>query len=210
MKKSELQKPIKDIIRKYGFERVKGDDYLVFSKSGNVKLILRIPDGKRGFILGAQFSGFGYFDGVFSHAAMKQYDYAYELAFGIKKDYPESEIIFITEKVCSDYLSYIEYGLDEIKKRIDEWTFGDFDENYRDKTLRFLGLPGIDPYSEEYFNNTLAQMSNGGFISIPKEEYLEHKDYYDKFADYGGTISVDNKKEMTNISFSGIRKWYQQ
>ena len=76
MKKSELQKPIKDTIRKYGFERVKGDDYLVFSKSGNVKLILRIPDGKRGFILGAQFSGFGYFDSVFSHAAMKQYDYA--------------------------------------------------------------------------------------------------------------------------------------
>ncbi len=42
MKKSELQKPIKDIIRKYGFERVKGDDYLVFSKSGNSNAVFQL------------------------------------------------------------------------------------------------------------------------------------------------------------------------
>ena len=48
---------------------------------------------------------------------------------------------------------------------------------------------------------------NGGFISIPKEEYLEHKDYYDRFADYGGTISVDNKKEMRYFSFAPVGRF---
>ena len=83
MKKSILQKPIKQVLISKGFEHIKNNDYALISADKKTKLILRIPDGKNGhgFILAAQFTDFGTFDGNFSNAVMKQYDFAYDLAF---------------------------------------------------------------------------------------------------------------------------------
>ena len=210
MKKSELQKPIKTVLNKYGFERVKGNDYSIISKDGKTKLVLRIPDGKKGFILGAQFSDLGVFDGAFSHSSVKQYDFAYELSFAAVKDYPEEEIIASTEKVCAEYTPYIDYGSGEIKKRINEWTFGDLDDNCRDAILRYFGSSGIDPYSEEYLADTVERLGDGGRILLTEEEYYAHKDFYDKYEAHGAKITLDEKQKSVAIDFSGNRKWYQK
>ena len=83
MKKSILQKPIKQVLIIKGFEHIKNNDYALICGDKKTKLILRIPDGKNGhgFVLAAQFADFGAFDGNFSNAVMKQYDFAYELAY---------------------------------------------------------------------------------------------------------------------------------
>ena len=59
MKKSLLQKPIREALSELGFERVKRDDYARCSEDGQVKLILRLPDGNKGFLLGAQLAAGG-------------------------------------------------------------------------------------------------------------------------------------------------------
>ena len=49
MKKAALQKPIAEIFRRNGFERSKGNDYTRLDEKGELRFVLRIPDGKKGF-----------------------------------------------------------------------------------------------------------------------------------------------------------------
>ena len=59
MRKAALQKPIAEICRRNGFERSKGNDYTRMDETGELRFVLRIPDGKKGFIFGAQFPDLG-------------------------------------------------------------------------------------------------------------------------------------------------------
>ena len=52
MKKAALQKPIAEICRRNGFERSKGNDYTRTDAAGELRFVLRIPDGKRVLSLG--------------------------------------------------------------------------------------------------------------------------------------------------------------
>ena len=210
MKKSLLQKPIRDILEKNGFARVKGDDHASLSQDGKTKIIIRIPDGKKGFIIGAQFAHIGAFDGLLSHAAMKQFDFAYELAFASVKEYESEEITDSALKVIEAYKAYVENGEAEIKNRIDEWTFGDTDENEKDILRKYLGLPGMDPYSDEYFEETLFRMANGGSKLIPLPEYAEHKAFYGRYTEHGASISVNEKDNTVTVFFPPQKKRYQQ
>ena len=69
-----LQKPIREVMMKAGFARIKNDDYARLSNDGKVKLIVRLPDGNKGFILGAQLADHGAFDGLLSHAQLRQWE----------------------------------------------------------------------------------------------------------------------------------------
>ena len=212
MKKSLLQKPIKPILIENGFEHVKNDNYAIMAGDAKTKLILSIPNGKNGhgFVLGAQFSDFGAFDGMLSHATMRQFDYAHEIAFPETYEYTEEQIQEVLHWLLNEYSVYIANGVSAIKERVNEWTFGDFSERERDSILRYLGLPGIDPYSKSYQEEKAAQMSGGGGISMPLSEYLEHKDFYDGYEDYNAKICVDEKQNQVTIHFYPKSKWYQQ
>ena len=213
MKKSILQKPIKQVLISKGFEHVKNNDYALICGDKKTKLILRIPDGKNGhgFVLAAQFSDLGAFDGNFANAIMKQYDFAYELAYGEVQEYSESEIIEATEKVLSAYACYIANGVKAIKDRLNEWTFGDLDEQVKDAVQRYFGLPGVDPYSVDYQKDTAEQLKqNGGTITLSMQEYTEHKPFYDAYEQYGAQILANEKNGSVTISFSAERKWWQK
>ena len=211
MKKSDLQKPIKAVLQAHGFEHVKGNDFAVLASDGKTKLILRIPDGKKGFILGAQFSDMGRFDGVFAHSDMLQYDHAYELAYGSIKECSEDEIKAAAKQVVADYGPYLANGADEIGRRLDEWTFGDLDERERDRILRYFGQAGIDPYSDEYLAKKAEELSSrAGMIVLNGEEYAEHKAFYDRYTEYGAEIIPSDKTGEVYIMFREPRKWYQQ
>lgn len=207
MKKSDLQKSIKHILQEHGFVHVKGDDFAIDSKDGKTKFILHIPDGKRGFILGAQFSDLSINDGLLSHSVMKQYDFAYDLAFGSVKDYSVDDIAAATERVCNAYSQYFESGYEAIKEHINEWTFGDLDHSYRDSILRYFGLP-VDPYSEDSMKKTVEELSGKGSMMLPLDEYYEHKAFYDRYQEYGGIIMIHEND--VSIDFYHIRKWYQE
>lgn len=213
MKKSVLQKPIKELITSKGFEHIKANDYAVQAGDGVTKLILRIPSGKngKGFVLAAQFYDFGAFDGDFSNSFMKQYDFAYELAYGESREYSESEITEATERVLNKYERYIENGATAIKERLDEWTFGDLNEQVRDAVQRYFGVKGIDPYSNEYQAEKAEDLkNNGGAIIASLQEYNSHKDFYDSYEQYGARIVVNERNESVMIDFAHARKWWQE
>ena len=212
MKKSLLQKPIKKILLEYGFEHIKNESYAINAKDNKTKIILKIPSGKNGngFVLGAQFSDFGAFDGLIAHAIMRQFDYAYELAYAESYEYSAEQIEEILYCLLEDYKVYICAGAPAIKERIDTWTFGDLSDAYRDAVLRYFELPGIDPYSSEYQNEVVSSMDNGGAIDIPLSEYFEHKDFYDSYQTFNAKIRIDDKSGHVTIDFSAQRKWYQQ
>lgn len=201
MKKALLQKPIREVLYGIGFTHVKNDDYARLSNDGQVKLIVRIPDGNKGFIIGAQLADYGAFDGLLSHAQLRQYGFAYELAYASTKEYSDEEIISVANRLTKTCKQYIDGGLSALQNRVNEWTFGDTDERLRDQLLRLLGLPGIDPYSEDYRKNKANTLAGKGALTITYEEYLAHKDFYDGYEDYHGSIVVDKKRETVTIVF---------
>ena len=213
MKKSIIQNPIKQILINNGFEHVKNNDYMLLSKDQKTKLILRIPDGKNGngFILAVQFSDFGSFDGMFSNAVMKQFDFAYDLAYGESQEYSEKDIIEVTERVMRTYDCYISHGKNAIKEHLNEWTFGDFNEQIKSDIQLYFGLSTIDPYSKDYQVYNANQMKkNGGTIVLSIQEYLQHKEFYDSYEEYGAKIINDTNIESITISFAEERKWWQK
>ena len=142
---------------------------------------------------------------------MTQYDFAYELAYGEVQEYSESEIIEATEKVMSAYACYFTDGANAIKERLNEWTLGDLDEQVKDAVQRYFGLPGIDPYSDDYQKDTAEQMKqHGGAITLSMQEYTEHKAFYDAYEQYGAQILVNEKIGSVMISFAPKRKWWQK
>jgi hypothetical protein len=212
MKKSLLQKPIKKVLSEYGFEHIKGENYAINAKDNKTKIILKIPNGKNGngFVLGAQFSDFGEFDGFITHATMRQFDYAYELAYAESYEYTEEQIQEVLSRLLDNYKVYIDEGASAIKERIDTWTFGDLSDMDRDAILRYLELSGIDPYSSEYQKEVADRMINGGAVYISLSEYLEHKDFYDSYQNFNAKICIDEKSKQVTINFFAQRKWYQQ
>ena len=212
MKKSLLQQPIKKILLEHGFEHIKNENYAIIAGDNKTKIILKIPNGKNGngFVLGAQFSDFGQFDGLISHATMRQFDYAYELAYAESYEYTEGQIKEVVYRLLNDYQLYISDGISEIKKHLEAWTFGDLSDMERDSILRYFGLPGIDPYSLEYQNEVADRLSNGGSRYITLSEYLEHKNFYDGYQKWDAKIHIDEKNGQVAIHFPVQRKWYQQ
>ncbi|MBE6578820.1 MAG: hypothetical protein E7651_03315 [Ruminococcaceae bacterium] len=212
MKKALLQKPIKDILLEHGFEQIKNEEYAINAHDNKTKLILKIPNGKNGngFVLGAQFSDFGQFDGSIANATMRQFDHTYDLAYGTTYEYTTEQIRETVFRILEDYKVYFREGASAIKERIDTWTFGDFSDLNKDAVLRYLGLSGIDPYSSEYQSEVADRMSDGGAMSISLSEYVDHKAFYDGYQKFHAKISVDEKHEQVTIHFYGQRKWYQQ
>ena len=213
MKKSLLQKPIKNFLSEHGFEHVKNENFAILAEGRKTKLILKIPNGKNGsgFVLGAQFGDFGAFDGILSNAVMRQFDFAYELAFPQTYEYTDEQIADVLQRLWMAYLPYITEGAEAIKTRIDQWTFGDNSEKERDQILRYFGFSGIDPYSKEYQEEKADFMNDhGGMIVIPLQEYLEHREFYDNYQNYHAKIEIDQKYHEVKIHFFSQPKWYQQ
>lgn len=209
MKKAALQKPIAEICRRNGFEKSKGNDYTRTDAAGELRFVLRIPDGKKGFIFGAQFPDLGENDGLLSHCMLRQYDFAYELAYGDTKEYTPEEIQIAAEKVLDSYRPYWEQGLPFLREKCTDWTFGDLNDALRNQILLRLGLSPIDPYSDEYQRETAEKLRDNGELLITMEEYLSHQDFYDRYRELGAEIRVEEKQGKVIIDFHQPR-WFSR
>ena len=169
--------------------------------AGELRFVLRIPDGKKGFIFGAQFTDLGEKDGLLSHCMLRQYDFAYELAYGDTKEYTPEEIQHASEKVLDFYRPYWEQGLTCLREKRTDWTFGDLNEALRNRILLRLGLSPIDPYSEEYQRETAEKLRENGEEIITLEEYLSHREFYDRYRDLGAMIRIEEKQGKVIIDF---------
>ena len=85
MTRSEFQAIINSALLERGFAKVKGrsNEYFLDAPDGITRFVLRTPDMKKGFVLGAQFADLGGCDGWFTHTVMAQYDFESLLAFPI-------------------------------------------------------------------------------------------------------------------------------
>lgn len=151
-----------------------------------------MPDMTLGFVIGAQFNDYGDFNGEMKCAPVKSFEFELLLHFASVYDYTEDQIIDATKEVCERVAQYVEKGRSAIAENIDLWTFGQLSEKERNEILKCVGLSPIDPYSDEYLKNKSAELrSNHGSLSIPLDEYHSHKNFYDKFAESGCRIIVD-------------------
>lgn len=204
MKKSVLQKKIAALLVPHGFSKLKDGVYSFDCGDGTTRLLLRLPDLTRGFILAAQFRDFEPFNDNFSDAVMKQFDYENTLAFASKREYSDEAI----EKAVSDVLSgisdYLERGKAAIRDNIEEWLFGAFDEGLRNRVFQYMGFPGVDPYSHEYLLEQVSehQRRRGGMVSVLSlDEYRQHKDFYDQYEQYHCELEIDEKNQVVRIRY---------
>ena len=91
---------------------------------------------------------------------------------------------------------------------MEDWVFGASSDRTRNEILLCLGSDAIDPYSKDYLLEKVDSMQNGGIITIPLAEYTAHKDFYDQYADYGGTITREEASQTVQIHFSCAIKIY--
>ena len=201
MKKAVLQKRIKESLEARGFHKLSDGVYYIDCGDSVTRLLLRLPDLTHGFIIAAQFRDFGPFTGKFSDSLMRQYDYENTLGFASKYEYSDKDIIEAVEKVISGLSCYIETGKYAIKDRINEWTFGDFNEKIRNDVLVYMGLDGINPYSLEYLTEKVNDLKRGGVIILSLNEYQQHKDFYDEYNRYHCKLDIDLDDQIVRITY---------
>ena len=148
-------------------------------------------------------------DGLLSHCMLRQFDFAYELAYGDTKEYTAEEIQSSAESVLDFYRPYWELGLPYLREKSKEWTFGDLNDALRNQILLRLGLSPIDPYSDEYQRETAEKLRDNGELLITMEEYLSHQDFYDRYRELGAEIRVEEKQGKVIIDFHQPR-WFSR
>ena len=193
MEKRLFNKIIKEQMLFYGFEKNDRLNYSKLSSDGTAKFVVRVPDGKMGFIIGAQFPNFGEYNGIISNCIMKYYEHETLLCFPNVHNYSETNIVNAVNKVITDIKPYLSNGKQHIKENIENWCFGVFSDKERNEVLSYFGLPVMDMYSEEYMFFNIERIKRGGFILISTKEYEDHKDYYDKYLNHGCYFSLGKK-----------------
>ncbi len=200
MEKRFLTKIIGKYLLDNGYTKVDTLCYSILSKDESVKFIIRIPDMTFGFLIGAQLDDYGDFNGKFKCAPIKNYEFELLLNFASHYDYSENDILEATKKVCERIEQYVAANRSEITNDIDSWVFGSTSERVRNEILVSLGLPPIDLYSDDYLINKVKELkSNYGSFSVPLDEYVSHKSFYDRFAEYGCKIYTDDKSGRVMI-----------
>ena len=193
MEKRLFNKLIKKQMLLYGFEKNDRLNYSKLSSDGTAKLVVRVPDGKMGFIIGAQFPNFGKYTGIISNCIMKNYEYEILLCFPDVHNYSETDIVDAVNTVITGINPYLSNGKQQIKENIENWCFGAFSDKERNEVLNYFGLPIMDMYSDEYMALNIERIKRGGFILISTQEYMNHKAYYDKYLNHDCYFSFDKK-----------------
>lgn len=199
MEKRLFNKIIKQQMLFYGFEKNDNLNYSILSLDGTTKFVVRIPNGKNGFIIGAQFLDFGEYTGIISDCIMKYYEYEELLVFPNVREYSQIDIVNAVNTVIAAIKPYINKGKQQLKEHINNWVFGAFSDKERNDVLSYLGLPVIDPYSDEYMIQNIEKIARGGFVCISLKEYEDYKDYYNKYLNHGCYFSFDSKSNILMI-----------
>ena len=112
MTRSEFQAIIKSALLERGFAKVKGrsNEYFLDAPDGITRFVLRTPDMKKGFVLGAQFDDLGGCDGWFTHTVMAQYDFESLLAFPMELGVTEEDTRAGVAQVLEAYEPYFVGG----------------------------------------------------------------------------------------------------
>ena len=204
MDKNVFNKIVKQQIVSYGFAKTGPYDYAKDAQDGITKIVLRAPNMVSGFFVGVQFKDYGDFSGKYSKTCMKYKTFELELCIASIKNYSEKDIIKSVKTVMNGIDIYLREGRNAIRENIDQWEFALFDEKKQNEIYAYLGLPLIDPYSDSYIIKQIENWHKQGGVSVMSlDEYYNHKDHYDKYAEKGCDITIG--KDSVTISFDRNR-----
>lgn len=203
MDKRQFNKIIKREMLSYGFTKTGTTEYARDCKDGLTKIVIRTPEFV-GFAIGAQFADYGVYNGKIAGTRV-MFKTAHELLLRSVaiNEYSEEEIGLAVKMVIDEIAIYLEGGKEAIAANLDRWILEHPYESVQNENYVYFGKPAIDPYSESYMLDKIADIKRGGFISVGGEEYQAHKEFYDRYADHGCEVKVYSKDGSVMIRYKG-------
>ena len=208
MEKRAFNKVLKQRLLENGFEKTGRACYAREAADGITKIVIRAPDYDfgSGIGIGAQFRDFltdyADYSGKSSRISMAYHKPSSLLPFPARRDYTEGDIDDAVALMMEWITPFLVGGKNEIRSRIDEWTFGLLDEKKKNEMLSYMGLPVIDPYCDEYIIDKVKNFyDQRSFASMPLEEYEAHKDHYDRYALYGCKVEISGGRVYISLKW---------
>lgn len=204
MDKRKFNKMIKREMLAHGFTKTGSIEYAWDCKDGKTKIVVRTPEFV-GFAIGAQFADYGVYTGKLAGTRML-FKTAHELLLRSVaiNEYSEEEIVSAVKAVVDEIAIYLEGGKEAIAANLDCWTLEHPSERVQNENYIYFGKPAIDPYSESYMLDKIADIKRGGFISVGAEEYQAHNEFYDRYTDHGCEVKVYSKDGSVMIRYKFI------
>lgn len=203
MDKRLFNKIIKKQMLAHGFTKTGSSEYAKDCKDGKTKIVIRTPEYV-GFTIGAQFADYGVYNGkIAGTRVLFKTAHSLLLRSVAINDYSEEEITTAVKTVVDEIAICLEGGKEAIVANLDQWMLDDPNERVQNENYIYFGKPAIDPYSESYMLDKIADIKRGGFIVIGAEEYQAHKEYYDGYANHGCAVEVDKKDGSVMIRYVG-------
>lgn len=204
MEKRDFNKIIKQHLLSHGFEKIGTYDYAKESVDGVTKIVVRAPDQTYGFCIGLQFKDFltdyADYSGKFSKICMSYSQPSQLLPFASKFEYSEEDVESAITSLIKLIDPFFKGGKSAVRERINEWTFGLSSERKQNDIFSYFEMPLIDPYSDDYILKHVDEWhKQGGKTMISIDEYENHKNHYDKYAQHGCKISIG--KEYVTIAY---------
>ena len=205
MEKRLFNKLIKEEMLSYGFEKTGTRDYAKEAADGITKIIIRVPDETINFAVGVQFKDFGKgysdYSGKFTKRCMAYGAVPRDLIFAPIADCSQDRVLDMVKNVMNSIDVFLQKGKDAVYENIDQWISSIvMDEKKENDIYAYFGMPLIDPYSDSYILKQIEELyKQGGASMMSLDEYYNHKEHYDKYAERGCTIDIG--KEFVKISY---------
>ena len=188
MKRNEIYSVLNEEFTEQGFIQCGKASWAICAKDNDSVFFVELLPNKMGLGAGVSFKKLEGGDIDIKSFSPKFFLSRYEGAFrglSVSKDSTEAWRREI-RKVLDDLSNFVQYGKAYIRKTISHWVFLDIDSCIAMR--EHIGLPKPDMLIYEYYLECLESVKRGGFISFPKEEYLKHKEYYDRCYENGCKI----------------------
>ena len=206
MEKRLFNKLIKEQMLSYGFEKTGTRDYAKEAVDGITKIIVCVPDDSHDFCVGVQFKDFGQkycdYSGKFSKRCMAYEGIPRQLSlFESAYECSEERIVDMVKNVMNSIDIFLQKGKNAVYENIDQWISSIImDEKKENDIYAYFGMPLIDPYSDSYILKQIEELyKQGGASMMSLDEYYNHKEHYEKYAEHGCTIDIG--KEFVKISY---------
>lgn len=194
MKKTVFYNMLKNAFADSHLNIAKGRVCIIHSSDEMYDIIIRLPNMTQGFILEIIPTN----QPMPKIAWLRCYDYSEFLWLAEYREYSEEQIRENTNEVIMYAQDVANGGIVKLREYLNNWGIS----YYTNEVLAWLGLPEIDAYSNTVFQETISVLKHGGFFMVSKEEYLQHKLYYDQFLDYG--FHMKEYKQNITISYLGL------
>ncbi len=199
--KRTFNKIIKEHFTSLGYTMHKNrEDYYIDCPDGITRIVVRIPNGIQGFVVGAQFADWKPLTGKFNNILVV-FDVGSLVLIGASvRDYSEDDIKAGAETITDALAPYVIGGKEAIRANTndfyedepDRWGVParNMNEKWANEMQEYFKFPTVEVYSDKYRESHAKRLRECTAMtcSVDMEAYLEHKEHYDGYAQLGCTV----------------------